>query len=493
MKKIFFTVILFLATGIMFAQETGLHITFGGNFGKMNFVYQLDGGAHKNQTGYGGYLGAQYFFNRHWGVSLSGEFVVYNTMSLYDDKSFLFNEETDNEGDSYNLKIHLKNWKENQRTYFLEMPIMALYQHKFGKKEHHGFYLGAGIKTQIPVSNSFRNSEGEVRVSGYYPRWNLPLGEEGLSVEIPQHGFGNNENRQWAGLHNLKAGLALVGEFGFLIGLSPRVDLTLGISADYGFTNISKRMDNLLGPIEGKTQQEGQYISEMIYYNGILNSNQTTRINTSSVRGKVGLRIKIGKLKEREEDSDDPIKKLAEILNNMESGGKRDTIIINPVVLPIYLPSSNDDVQERAGLGTGSGIRQTGDDGGFTSDVRTKKGGTIPQTVVEDLEESIYFDLNECILTAKAKEVLNQKVALMKKYPQAIISVVGHTCNIGSGNYNDVLSRDRAEAAKYYLIKKGISPARIITLSEGMKNPTYPNTSEQNRELNRRVDFYMSY
>jgi len=477
-KKTLFILIISLAMGTIFAQEKGLHLTFGGSLGKTNFIYRLDGGSNKERTGYGGYLGMQYFFTYHWGISLEGEFTVFNTQSRYSEKSFLFKGQVDNEGDAYDLKIRLKNWKENQTTHFLEIPLMAVYQHKFGKKERHGIYLGLGVKAQIPISNSFKRAEGEVRVSGYYPQWHLPLGEEGLSVEIPQHGYGINANRHWGGANNLKTGVALAGKFGFLIGLSPRVDLSFGIYADYGLSNISNRKESLIGPVEGKTQQEGEYVSEYVYYNGILNSNQTNYINTMSLRTQVGLRIKIGKLKER---STEPALGTQQEQDTRGKTRPADTIYVYPIIK--YMPASE----------------QEGETSTYPSNSKTiladvnGKTVSLPKEVAEELVESVYFELNATTLTEEAKEVLNRKATLLRQYPEAVLSIIGHTCDLGTGNHNDILSYKRAQEARYYLVKKGINPSRIIPLSEGMKNPTYPNTSEHNRELNRRVDFYITH
>jgi len=497
MKKILFILVIFLAIGTTFAQEKGLHLTLGGTLGWTNFAYKLDGGNYERKAGGSGYLGAQYFFNSHWGISLAAEFTVYNTRSLYTDtKLFEFKGEVDDEGDNYDLKIRLINWKEEQKTNFMEIPLMGVYQYKFGKKERHGFYMGLGFKVQIPLSTYFKRVEGEVKVSGYYPLWKLYLGEEGFSVELPQHAYGTNENRQWNGKDNLRTGLALTGKFGFLLGLSPRVDLMLGISTDYGLSDMSKKRENLLGPVEGTPQQTGSYVSEQVYYNGILNSNQATRINARSFRGEVGLRIKIGKLKERDElsDLDGQTKKLVEILSNMERGyGKRDTIVVNPVVVPIYLP-----LPDGEGYGEG-GIRPANYEGSYgttpssggaaTGGGTIRRGAALPQSVIDELEESIYFSLDGADLDKVAIAVLDRKIAQMKKYPHATVSVVGHTCDLGSGIHNNELSLNRAVAARFYMISKGIKPSRIEVIPMGKHYPTYPNSTEESRRLNRRVDF----
>jgi len=471
MKRVFFIVVVFFAMAATHAQEKGLHIILGGEVGQTNFIYDLKDGSSKGGLGFGGYLGAQYFFNRHWGISLAGEFFQFNTHSRYN-QSFPFEGQVDNEGDEYTLRIHLENSKEYQKTNFVEVPLMLVFQHKFGRIEKHGLYFGLGVKPQFSISSSF-TVEG-ARATAFYPKWELPF-EPGLSVDIPWHGYGNNPDRQWEGSNNLKFGLAAVAEAGFLIGISPRVDLTLGASVDYGFLNINKTNDVLLGPIEGKTQQEGQYVAEMVYYNGLLNSEKIDRINPMSIRGKVGLRIKIGKLKER--PAQDTTKGREEYPGGkvVGVGTGVDTIYAVPNVV-VYLPTQ---VPDQPGSGGGNG--------GGTSAPQPNYVPLSPE-VEDTLIESIYFDLDRSFLRPESKEVLDRKVALMKKYPQAVLGVFGHTCNLGSEGHNDKLSSDRAEAARRYLIEKGINPARIIPIPKGMHDPQYENTPDK-RELNRRVDF----
>jgi len=489
MKKVFLVLVVFLAMGTTFAQEKGLHLILGGSLGRTNFVYDLDEGKNNPGIGYGGYLGAQYFFNRHWGISLAGEYFIFKTQSYYQDtkEMFVFKNQIDDEGDAYDLTVRLKNWRENQRTHFIEIPLMGVYQHKWGRKERHGFYVGLGVKAQIPVAYSFAVDEkSKAQASAYYfggkdgQTWNLPLGDGERGVELPQHAYGTAKPK-WGGEHSLKTGFAAVGEIGFLLGLSRRVDLTLGVSIDYGFTNIYKEQEkkDLLGPKAGTTQQEGgAKPTDHVYYNGVLNSNQINYVNTTSLRGKVGLRIKIGKLKSREGFDEE----------EEDSGSKEprkpiiDTIFVYPVVVRLPIPEGYEEYTGDEPIAKSVG-RQPAPRG----------YEPIPDYVEEELIEPIYFDLDKYVLTAKSIEILDRKVALMKKYPQAVLTVVGNACILGTGGHNDVLSDNRANAAKMYLIRKGVSPTRIITVPLGNKVPTHPNDTEPNRALNRRVDFYLSH
>ena len=55
--------------------------------------------------------------------------------------------------------------------------------------------------------------------------------------------------------------------------------------------------------------------------------------------------------------------------------------------------------------------------------------------------------------------------------------------------YNKALSDRRAASVKKYLVSKGIAPDRLTSKGYGMERPIVPNDSEQNRALNRRVQF----
>lgn len=491
MKRIFFVLVAVVAMQTAFAQEKGLHLTLGGGLGWTNFAYELEGGSNKGRLGYGGTLGAQYFFNMNWGISLAAEIYVFNTQSRYNgnlntapvkadfevtsenNRGFMFPGQIDDEGDKYDFYLHLRNWKENQKTTFFEIPLMLMYQKKYGRLERRGLYFGLGPKLQIPISSTFERYKGDVVTYGFYEIFrgqesNHWFGKNGESSDMPHHAFGTNPKRNWTGDNTLKTGVSIVGEFGFLfsLGRSGRVDLSLGVVADYGLMNISNEKKELLGPVSGVTQQDADVVAGNVFYNGILNSDQTQHINPWSIRGKVGLRVKLGKLKERPIDDG----------NDGNEGYERpqrppDTIFVYPIV--VYTDPEP---------------------------VKRPDGPTKPyynDTISEEDEgyllEPIYFDLDKFSLTAKSIEVLNRKVELMKKYPHAVLTVVGHTCDIGKLEYNETLSANRAEAARMYLIQKGISPMRVITIPMGKRNPSVQNTSEANRALNRRVDFYLAH
>ncbi len=102
---------------------------------------------------------------------------------------------------------------------------------------------------------------------------------------------------------------------------------------------------------------------------------------------------------------------------------------------------------------------------------------------------NIYFEFRSFHLVANTAPVLEQLVATMNKYPMLSIEVAGHTDNIGSEATNQILSQNRAEAVKEYLLKNGIASERITAIGYGDTKPLASNDDElEGRELNRRIE-----
>ena len=68
------------------------------------------------------------------------------------------------------------------------------------------------------------------------------------------------------------------------------------------------------------------------------------------------------------------------------------------------------------------------------------------------------------------------------------IGVWGHTDNVGSVAYNEILALKRASSVKSYLVKKGITDSLIIVKSYGKNQPVANNSSLLERKLNRRAE-----
>jgi len=101
----------------------------------------------------------------------------------------------------------------------------------------------------------------------------------------------------------------------------------------------------------------------------------------------------------------------------------------------------------------------------------------------------IYFDQSRPELRPECCAVLDELASTLRKYPRLRLAVTGHTDNAGDFFLNVQLSRDRARAVADYLLGKGVTSDRIAWRGLGCVYPVAPNTSEDNKRKNRRVEF----
>jgi outer membrane protein OmpA-like peptidoglycan-associated protein len=103
--------------------------------------------------------------------------------------------------------------------------------------------------------------------------------------------------------------------------------------------------------------------------------------------------------------------------------------------------------------------------------------------------DKVYFDLDSDVIRRDARTALDDIAAFLLANPGVTVTITGNTCDLGDENYNQDLGNRRAQAVRSYLISKGVSDARLATVSYGESRPDTPNTSEQNRSQNRRAEF----
>ncbi|MCU1385075.1 MAG: pal 2 [Acidobacteria bacterium] len=101
--------------------------------------------------------------------------------------------------------------------------------------------------------------------------------------------------------------------------------------------------------------------------------------------------------------------------------------------------------------------------------------------------EDVYFDFDRYSLRPEATRVLDEAIAAMRDDATLRLEIEGHTCNIGTAEYNLALGDRRATAVKDYLSGRGVTADRLRTISYGEERPKYDNAREETRRLNRRA------
>jgi outer membrane protein OmpA-like peptidoglycan-associated protein len=108
--------------------------------------------------------------------------------------------------------------------------------------------------------------------------------------------------------------------------------------------------------------------------------------------------------------------------------------------------------------------------------------------------DPIYFDYDMWYIRKESKKILNRVVELMKKYPDMVVEIGSHTDNRGNDNYNKVLSQNRANSTRTYILEQGIPKNRITAKGYGetvqiVKCIPEESCDEEQHELNRRSEF----
>lgn len=102
---------------------------------------------------------------------------------------------------------------------------------------------------------------------------------------------------------------------------------------------------------------------------------------------------------------------------------------------------------------------------------------------------NLFFESNRYDLVDKSRTELERLATFMKQNPTVIIEISGHTDDRGDAAANLSLSQKRAQSVVTYLTNAGITPARIRATGYGETKPLVPNTTEENRQQNRRIEW----
>ena len=120
---------------------------------------------------------------------------------------------------------------------------------------------------------------------------------------------------------------------------------------------------------------------------------------------------------------------------------------------------------DQLGLGAGSGAGS-----GFGMAAGAAVPGT-PQDFAVNVGDRVFFTTDSTELSPTAQATLDKQARWLTQYARYAFTVQGHADERGTREYNFALGARRAEVTKDYLIAKGVSSARIHTISYGKERP----------------------
>lgn len=102
------------------------------------------------------------------------------------------------------------------------------------------------------------------------------------------------------------------------------------------------------------------------------------------------------------------------------------------------------------------------------------------------------FAVNSAVLNRNMYPVLERLAQTLLQNPYAYVSISGHTDSTGNDAINNPLSLKRANAARDFLVARGVPAARISTTGMGSTQPIASNATEAGRAQNRRVEIFVA-
>ena len=104
------------------------------------------------------------------------------------------------------------------------------------------------------------------------------------------------------------------------------------------------------------------------------------------------------------------------------------------------------------------------------------------------LKKGIQFEFDSAKLLKSSYPTLDDIIALLEKIPEVKLEVQGHTDIVGTEDYNQKLSEDRAHSVTDYFESKGIAGVRLRAIGFGTRVPVADNVTDEGRAKNRRVE-----
>lgn len=106
--------------------------------------------------------------------------------------------------------------------------------------------------------------------------------------------------------------------------------------------------------------------------------------------------------------------------------------------------------------------------------------------------QKVHFQTDQHVLYDKADLIALQRIAdYLKKHPNAYFMIEGHTDERASASYNLALGMRRANYIRSILVKNGVDPNRIYTVSKGKEHPIALGHSPEDWKQNRRAEYRM--
>lgn len=431
-------------------HEVSVHV--GGGLSSL----MMEPGEGNASPNFGMQFGAGYFYhiNSKWSVGSGVEVGTFNTIYTLDEFSYSFPVQN-SIGETFDYAVSLQGYKEKLSAQFLQIPVLVKYEFSAGKSR---FYVSGGLKVGIPTGRQYDYSASRLATSGYYEYEDFEYTEQKIWTFGSRSIIGKGDLMQ-------KTAFLLSLETGMRWFLTTRLDLISSVYFNYGLNNI----------LQSDNTNIVHYDATGLSMHSAANSvNPATGMQMiekaipMSVGLKVGIAFKGDRKKPVQKEEEEDAEAIARQQAAAEEAEKERRFI----------------EQERLRI-----EQEQQEETKRQVEEQIRKEEEHYQHVVEVIEAPVNnFVLGQVTIPETFKEEIDEKADVLRSTPVLNIICIGHTCDLGTDEVNYRIGMKRAEAVRDYLISEGIDAGRIRIESHGPKEPLVPNTSEENRRKNRRVE-----
>ena len=414
----------------------------------------------KYTSGFGGEagLGYHFFLTPNWGIGTGFNLALYNSELTADNAFFGSFNTTTVEGRAVRFSYTFNNYKEEISATMLTIPLMVQYQ--TGGKI--GLFAAVGGKVGIPVSANNNLSVGNIRTNGYFPDWNVTYDD------LPQYGFGAYDKMSQENDLELQTAFMLSAELGAKFRFGNSLSLYAGAYVDYGLNDVRKYESNGLAFAYNPaavSYPDGFAISGSM-------AEASDKITPLAIGGKLRLAFGVCPFDAVEKEVAPPA--------------------------PVEQPQVDEAALARERAAAEAARLEAEAKAKAEAEARAKAEAEARAKAEKDARDNAdranlqkpidSYTVSQTKLSAVQQRLLDEKIEILNRHPEWKVRIEGHTCNIGNDAVNERVGKARAEAAKKYMIEKGIDASRIVdTVSKRDTQPLVPNTTEDNRKINRRV------
>jgi OmpA-OmpF porin, OOP family len=218
------------------AQNKKVEFEIGGGYGLSGLSGKVENGSITPGMGYQLSLNGKYFFTSNLGVGIGAGYASYT--SITELTSYSSNTATvDDESESFEYRVTASGIKEKQTLSALEIPFFLAYRTTPSKKV--GLFGNLGMKFSLPLSATYKCTEGIIDTRGYYSAYNVVL------YDLPNHGFEKIDQISYSGDLTTTMAYSLFADAGFSIPVG-KLGINLGVYSSYGLNSAMKPEINQL-------------------------------------------------------------------------------------------------------------------------------------------------------------------------------------------------------------------------------------------------------